>query len=129
MKHTLIVVGDRVLIRPDSEEEKTNAGLYLPQGVHEKEKVQSGTVVQTGPGYPVPDVQAMSKEPWSTDYKKDTHYIPLQAKQGDHAIFLRNAAVDIEFEGIGYVIVSHSAILILIRDHIESAITEMMRME
>ena len=38
----LIVVGDRVLIKPKKETEKTSSGIYLPPGVHEKEKVQSG---------------------------------------------------------------------------------------
>ena len=34
------VVGDRVLIKPRKESEKTDSGLYLPPGVREKEKVQ-----------------------------------------------------------------------------------------
>ena len=50
----LIIVGDRVLIRPKQPSEKTTSGLYLPPGVHEKEKVQTGYVVKVGPGYPVP---------------------------------------------------------------------------
>lgn len=33
-----IVVGDRVLIKPESEESRTASGLYLPPGVTEKEK-------------------------------------------------------------------------------------------
>ncbi|MDD5775052.1 MAG: co-chaperone GroES family protein, partial [Candidatus Omnitrophica bacterium] len=54
MEKELIVVGDRVLIDPDTEDEKTDTGLYLPQGVKEKEKVQAGTIIKTGPGYPMP---------------------------------------------------------------------------
>ena len=38
----LIVVGDRVLIRPAKENDKTESGLYLPPGVQEKEKIQKG---------------------------------------------------------------------------------------
>ena len=38
----LIVIGDRVLIRPSQPNEKTASGLYLPPGVQEKEKVQQG---------------------------------------------------------------------------------------
>ncbi|MEQ1584409.1 MAG: co-chaperone GroES family protein, partial [Cyclobacteriaceae bacterium] len=48
----LIVVGDRVLIRPAKESEKTESGLYLPPGVQEKEKIQKGFVIKVGPGYP-----------------------------------------------------------------------------
>ena len=36
----IIIVGDRVLIRPEENLNKTNSGLYLPPGVQEKEKVQ-----------------------------------------------------------------------------------------
>ena len=36
----LIVVGDRVLIKPKKQAEKTGSGLYLPPGVQEKEKIQ-----------------------------------------------------------------------------------------
>ena len=61
----IIVVGDRVLIQPDENKQKTSHGLYLPQGVEEKEKVQSGYVVKIGPGYPLPDPGSSSDEPWS----------------------------------------------------------------
>lgn len=35
----LIVVGDRVLVKPAKPNERTESGLYLPPGVQEKEKV------------------------------------------------------------------------------------------
>jgi len=46
----LIVIGDRVLIRPSRPDDRTASGLYLPPGVQEKEKVQQGYIVKTGPG-------------------------------------------------------------------------------
>ncbi|MEK7864491.1 MAG: co-chaperone GroES, partial [Nitrospirota bacterium] len=45
-------------------------------------------------------------------------YIPLQAAEGDYAIFLKDAAVEIEFEDKKYLIVPHSAILTLVRTDI-----------
>lgn len=114
MKKELIVVGDRVLIMPDGGEDRTDTGLYLPQGVKEKEKVQSGTVVKIGPGYPIPDPAALDAEPWQTP-KLESHYFPLQAKEGDYCIFLRNAGIEIEFEGKKFIVVPHSAILVLLR--------------
>ena len=72
----LIVVGDRVLIKPDSEKDKTSAGLYLPQGVETKEKVQGGWVVKVGPGYPLPDPGA-SEEPWDKN-RMEPKYLPLR---------------------------------------------------
>jgi co-chaperonin GroES (HSP10) len=115
MKKELIVVGDRVLIEPDEGVDRTDTGLYLPQGVKEKEKVQSGTVVKVGPGYPIPDLSALEIEPWQTP-KFENKYFPLQARIGDYCIFLRNAGIEIEFEGKKYIVVPHSAILVLLRN-------------
>ena len=115
----LIVIGDRVLIDAEEDKNKTNSGLYLPPTVTEKEKVQGGYVVKTGPGYPVPDFNVLDDEPWTTQ-KKDMKYIPLQAKEGDFALFLRKSAIEIEFEGKKYLIVPQSAILVLVRsDYLE----------
>lgn len=114
MSKELILIGDRVLILPDGDDGKTDAGLYLPQGVKEKEKLQSGTIIKIGPGYPVPDPASLEVEPWQSP-EFETKYFPLQAKIGDYCIFLRNAAIEIEFEKKKYAVVSHSAILVLVR--------------
>jgi len=111
----IILVGDRVLIDPDTGHSKTPSGLYLPPGVKEKENVQGGYVVKVGPGYPVPLADESSDEPWISDHK-EPQYIPLQAEEGDYAIFLRKYAIDIELEERKYVIVPHSHLLVLIRE-------------
>lgn len=116
-KKQIIVVGDRVLIKPDDSKERTSFGLYLPQGVESKEKVQGGYVVKVGPGYPLPDPNSMSDEPWERS-KTEPKYLPLQAEEGDYALFLRKAAVEIEFEREKYLIVAQAAILLIIRDDI-----------
>ncbi len=41
--------------------------------------------------------------------------MPLQAEEGDYAIFLREQSIEIEYEGKKYLIVPQSAILLLIR--------------
>lgn len=115
MKKELIVVGDRVLISPDEGDARTDMGLYLPEGVKEKEKVQSGKVVKTGPGYPIPDPTALEIEPWQSP-KFENRYFPLQARLGDYCIFLRSAGIEIEFEQKKYMVVPHSAILVLLRN-------------
>lgn len=114
MEKELIIVGDRVLIQTDESQERTDSGLYLPQGVAEKEKVQAGTVVKTGPGYLIPDPAAMEIEPWQSP-RLEKNYFPLQAKEGDYCIFLRSAGIEIEFEKKKYIIVPHSAILVILR--------------
>lgn len=109
----LIVVGDRVLIKPKKEAEKTSSGLFLPPGVQEKEKIQSGYVVKTGPGYPIPS--ADDDELWKG--KEGTvRYMPLQAEEGDLAIFLQKGAVEIVYEGERYYIVPQASILMLERE-------------
>ena len=40
-----IVVGDRILIKPQVDSEKTNSGLYLPAGVKEKENTIKGGMI------------------------------------------------------------------------------------
>ncbi|MEY2595622.1 MAG: hypothetical protein RI965_894 [Bacteroidota bacterium] len=109
----LIVIGDRVLIRPSKPDEKTASGLYLPPGVQEREKVQQGVVIKTGPGFVIP--MPVEEEPWKSDEEK-VKYIPLQAKEGDLAIFLVSAATEIVYEGNKYYIIQQSAILMLERE-------------
>ena len=116
-KKQLIVVGDRVLIKPEESKDKTNFGLYLPQGVEQKEKIQTGYVVKVGPGYPLPEPGSVSEEPWSTR-QQDTKYLPLQVEEGDFVIFLRKSTIEIEFENTHYLIVPQSAILLIVRDDI-----------
>ncbi len=108
-----VVVGDRILIRPEKESDKTSTGLYLPAGVVEKEKIQSGYVIKVGPGYPVSP--PADEEPWK-ETKERVKYIPLQAKEGDLAIFLRREAYEIIFENEKLLIVPQSAVLLLIRN-------------
>jgi co-chaperonin GroES (HSP10) len=109
----LIVIGDRVLIRPSKPDERTSSGLYLPPGVHEKEKVQQGFIIKTGPGYAIP--LPVENEPWKTE-EEEVKYVPLQAKEGDLAIFLLSGATEVIYQGEKYFIVPQSAILMLERD-------------
>ena len=110
----LVVVGDRVLIAPDEGEDRTEVGLYLPRWAVEKESVQAGRVVACGPGIPVADPGSMEEEPWKSA-EPSTRYVPMQARPGDFAIFLRKAAIEIKFEGETYQIVPQGAILLLDR--------------
>ena len=112
--HKLIVIGDRILIKPKVPQSKTNSGLYLPPGVSENEKVQIGFVLKVGPGYPIPSVSD-NDEPWK-NRSDEPKYVPLQPKEGDQAIYLQSSAIEIEFNREKYIVVPHSAILLLLRD-------------
>jgi co-chaperonin GroES (HSP10) len=109
----LIIIGDRLLIKPTRPDEKTASGLYLPPGVKEKEKVQQGYIIKAGPGYAIP--RPVEEEVWKTEEEK-IKYLPLQAKEGDLAIFLVGAATEVMYEGDKYFIVPQSAILMLERE-------------
>ncbi|MFH2095224.1 MAG: co-chaperone GroES family protein [Bacteroidota bacterium] len=110
----VIVIGDRVLIKPKTIRDKTKSGLYLPPGVHEKEEIHTGYIVKTGPGYPIPAISD-DDEPWKTQ-DDAVKYVPLQAKTGDLAVYLQKNGFEIEFNREKYIIMPHSAILMLIRD-------------
>jgi chaperonin GroES len=110
----LIVVGDRVLIRPAKESDRTESGLYLPPSVQEKEKIQRGYVIKVGPGYPLP-LPADEDDVWKG--KEDqVKYLPLQAQEGDMAIFLQKGAIEVMYENEKYFIVPQASILMLERE-------------
>jgi co-chaperonin GroES (HSP10) len=122
MPKELILVGDRVLIEPDEGQDKTDAGLYLPQNVREREKVQTGRIAKVGPGYPIPDPAAQEEEPWLKSGRDK--YFPLQAKVGDYCIFLRDQGIEINFEKKQYIVAPQSAILVLIRNNSKDILPE-----
>jgi len=111
----LIVVGDRVLIKPKKIGNKSKGGLFLPPGYQEKDEIQTGFVVKCGPGYPIPYPAGESDEPWQGT-EENVRYIPLQVKEGDLAIFLQKSATEIIFNEEKYFIVPQNSILLLERD-------------
>ena len=111
----LIVIGDRILIKPKVPQSRTKSGLLLPPGVNENEKVQIGYVVKVGPGYPIPSINE-TDEPWK-NRSDEPKYVPLQPRIGDQAVYLQNSAIEIEFNNEKYVVVPHSSILLLLRDN------------
>ena len=116
----ILVVGDRVLIRPDKGGRKSKAGLYLPPSVVEKQEVLSGVVVEVGPGIPLGNPEDNMDEPWSTSDGSSVKYIPPQAEVGDMALFVNKASIEVKIENEDYLIMPQSAILILIRDDLHS---------
>lgn len=110
----LIVIGDRVLVRPVKNQEKTKSGLYLPPGVQEKEQIQSGYIIKTGPGYPIP-VPVENDEPWKEN-DEPVRYVPLQARPGDLALFLQKGAIEVRYQDEKFFIVPQSSILMLERE-------------
>lgn len=109
----VIMLGDKVLVRPSDGGQQTRSGLYLPPTVTEKEDIQSGLVMKVGPGFPIPAIQD-NDEPWK-EKKEEVKYVPLQVKEEDQVLFLRRNGFDVEIDGEKYVIIPQSAILMMIR--------------
>ena len=110
----LIVVDDRVLIKPKTLTNKTKSGLFLPPGYKEKEEIRTGYIIKCGPGYPIP-FPSEEDEAWKKVDEK-IKYIPLQAREGDLAIFMQKGAIEIVYNNEKYFIVSQHSILLLERD-------------
>ena len=120
----LIVVGDRILIAPEHGKERTKVGLYLPQTVVDKDSAQEGIVMATGPGIPLSAPQDVNDEPWKTSHdSQKIQYLPMEAKAGDHVIFLRKSAIEIRFDGKTYLIVPYNAILVILRENEDESIS------
>ncbi|MFD3003715.1 co-chaperone GroES [Pontibacter toksunensis] len=111
----IIIVGDRVLIKPKTVRDQTKSGLYLPPGVQQKEKVQEGYIMKVGPGYPIPADYGYDDESWGGE-EEEVRYIPLQAREGDLAIYLQRDAIEISYLEERYFIVPQSAVLMLVRE-------------
>lgn len=109
----IIVIGDRVLIKPGLGSEKSRGGLYLPVGYQDKEDVKSGYILKCGPGYPLPSID--DAEAW-TGRRSEAKYLPLQVQPGDLAIYLQKNAIEIKYNGEKYYIVPQSAILLVERE-------------
>ncbi|UKJ06036.1 co-chaperone GroES [Solitalea lacus] len=110
----LIVVGDRILIKPIKPSDRTASGLVLPPGIQEKDKVQRGYVIKSGPGFPLP-LPSDEEDYWKNPEEK-VKYIPLQAKEGDLAIFLQSNSIEVIYDDEKFFIVPQSAILMLERE-------------
>jgi hypothetical protein len=87
-----------------------NQTIPLPSQVRE-----SNAVIKVGPGLPIPLPTDDIDEPWK-DVEDKVKYLPLQAKEGDLAIFLQKGAFEVSYEDENYIIVPQHSILLLERE-------------
>jgi len=85
-------LGDRVLIEPISQEEKTKSGIVLPETA-EKEKPEQGKVVAVGPGRP---------------------NRPMSVKKGDIVLFTKYGPNEVTIDDKEYLIAKEEDILAII---------------
>jgi chaperonin GroES len=70
-------LGDRVLVKPDSREEKSKGGLILNDSINRGQKVY-GTVVAIGTGL----------------FSQTGNTIPMSVKVGDRVLYSKNEATN-----------------------------------
>ena len=74
-------LGDRVVVEPTEQEERTASGIILPETA--KEKPQEGTVVAVGPG------------------RRDDKgkLVPMEVAVGNRVLFAKYGGTEIKLEG------------------------------
>ncbi len=91
-------LGDRVIDKPVAREEKTKAGIYLPDTAS-KEKPMEGTVIAVGPGRLLDDGKRT----------------PVDVKAGDRIVFAKYAGTEFKTEDDEeYLIISEKDIMAVI---------------
>jgi chaperonin GroES len=90
-------LGDRVLVKPLEDEERTKGGIVLPDTA--KEKPQRGEVVAVGPGE------------WDEEGQKR---LPLDVKAGDHVLYAKYSGSEFKVDGVEHLILRHSDILAIV---------------
>ena len=88
---TIKPLSDRVLVLPNSAEEKTAGGLFIPDTA--KEKPLMGKVVAVGPG---------------------TAEVTMEVKEGDTVLYGKYAGTDINVDGTDYLIMKQGDIMAIL---------------
>lgn len=118
----VVVIGDRILIKPLEAANKTSSGLYLPPSVKEHDSVHTGLVVKVGPGYPIPANQDPDAV-FRGESSDAVNYVPLQVKVGDEALYLHANGHEIEVNNERYIIISQNAVLMVVRPEVPDDIS------
>jgi chaperonin GroES len=96
-------LGDRIVVKPIAEEERTKGGIVLPDTA--KEKPQEAEVVAVGPG--------------ARNEKGDR--IPMEVKVGDRVIYAKYAGTEFKQDDEEYLILRESDVLAVVEREREKA--------
>ncbi len=89
-------LGDRLVVKPNEQDEQTSSGIFLPETA--KEKPQQGKVVAAGPG--------MRKE--------DGDRAEMEVSVDDTVMYAKYAGTSIKLEGTEYLILKETDILAIV---------------
>ena len=90
-------LGDRVVVKPLEDEERTKGGIVLPDTA--KEKPVRGEVVAVGPGE------------WDDEGQKR---LPLDVRVGDHVLYAKYGGTEIKIDEQDHLILRQSDILAVV---------------
>jgi chaperonin GroES len=86
---------DRVVLKQQEAEEKTQSGIILPDSA--KEKPQAAVVVAVGPGK-----------------IEDGHKVEMQVKEGDKVIYSKYSGTEVKYDDEEYIIVAQKDIIAIV---------------
>ncbi|MDI6860815.1 MAG: co-chaperone GroES [Caldisericia bacterium] len=89
-------IGDKIIVEPEKEEEKTKSGIVLPDTA--KEKPQKGKVIAVGPGKILDNGQRS----------------PMEVKEGDIVIYSKYAGTEVKIDDKEYLILSDRDVLAIL---------------
>lgn len=92
-------LGDRVVLKPISVEEKSKSGIIIPDTA-EKERPEQGKVVAVGPGRVLENGKVQ----------------PLSVKKGDVVLFTKYGPNEVKVDGTEYLIAKEEDILAVLEE-------------
>jgi chaperonin GroES len=95
-KFQLEPLEDRVVVKPEEEQETTVSGIVIPDTA--KEKPQQGQVVAAGPGR-----------------FEDGKRVPMDVKVGDKILYSKYGGTEVKVEGEEYLVLSSRDILAIVK--------------
>ena len=95
-KTTVTPLDDRIVVKPDTADARTESGIYLPEAA--QEKPQTGKVIAAGPGK-LTDAGERGK---------------LSVKKGDTVLFGKYAGSEVDIDGVEHKIMRESELLAII---------------
>ncbi len=89
-------LGDRLVVKPNEQDDQTSSGIFLPETA--KEKPQQGTVVAAGPGA----------------RKEDGERAAMEVAVDDKVMYAKYAGTSVKIEGTEYLILKESDVLAIV---------------
>ncbi len=95
-KTKFLPLGDRVVLEPVAEEQRTKSGIVLPDTI-DKQRPEQGKVIAVGPGH-----------------YENGRLVPVGVKKGDVVLFTKYGPTEVKIEGKEYLIAEEKDILAIV---------------